>query len=749
MRGLKTTVGVLLASASIAGAQFATNWVAFNDHNLSGLPAAMTGTNVTLYHLGGLTAMPGGGPGGPLTNWLTGEQLVASLVVSWTGGNGPDNFGASADANMGTPAYNLFNGIVDIGGVGTGLGGDEGIIGLRNNDDVGGGVNIVSLTFSNLDTSQRYVFRGTSVRGGSGANLYPDRWAVYTIQAESFVDAHVDASVNQNLFTADTFSAGGLSAGQVALNSGYNLQGSVVGWNDIVPSPDGTFTIIEQQFVGTAPFGTPSAGPYGYGMNCIMLAEIFTGPPSAPSIIVQPAGLTNSEGQVAQVRVVASGTPPLTYQWYSGTPPGGVAVAGATRAVFSVTNIAGSGKGWSVPNDSGDYYVVVTGALSPPATSSKATVLIHADTNPPVFLYATCTSTNLNLVTLTLSEPVGNSIDEVLDALNWTIEALGGGTDPIVVGVDYTPGTTTITFTTFHPRDPNQAYRLTQVGPPLYDRAIAQNTMPSLSSILLNCIETELVALGASWRYQDDDVDPGPTWFTNDFVDTGWALGAGVFDAKRDGAGAAGQNCRDASLYNLGSVGTCIKLTSPVTMTNLITAYFRTHFFFGGDPANVILESNGKFDDGAIVYLNGAELTRVGVAAAPYPVVHNDFALRGVGDGDAQDTGRFIYPGSLRNGDNVLAVALHQQSLTSSDLTMGLRLVAFTRAPLTSEGPRMTIVREGANVRIRWTPANGQLQYTDVLSSAPTWQDQTTGQVVPGEYLIPAGQLRRFYSLRQ
>jgi hypothetical protein len=318
-----------------------------------------------------------------------------------------------------------------------------------------------------------------------------------------------------------------------------------------------------------------------------------------------------------------------------------------------------------------------------------------------------------------------------------------------VIGLAYTPGGTTITFTNFFPRDPSLAYRITQVGTPLVDRSSAQNMMPDLSAILINCIETELVALNANWRYLDNDVNPGPTWFTSSFVDSGWPLGDGVFDAKRDAAGPAGQNCRDMTLYNLGTVGTCINLTSPVTMTNLITAYFRTHFNFGGSPANVILQSNGKFDDGAIVYLNGVELERVGVAAAPAVVGHNDFASRGVGDGDAQDTGQFIFPAALRSGDNVVAVALHQQALTSSDLTMGLRLVALTRTPLITAGPRMTIALEGANVRIRWTPANGILQYTDVLTAAPTWQDQTTGQVGPGEYLVPHNQMRRFYSLRQ
>jgi hypothetical protein len=485
-------------------------------------------------------------------------------------------------------------------------------------------------------------------------------------------------------------------------------------------------------------------------MNCILLAEIFTGPPSAPSIVAQPVGVTNTEGQVAIVRVIATGTPPLTYQWYSGTPPAGVAIAGATRATFSVTNIAVSGKAWSVPSDSGDYYVVVTGALAPPATSSTATVKVHADTNPPVFLYATCDPVNLNVITLTLSEALDNTDGRVTQTFNWGINDVVAGGDLGVIMADYTNGNKFITFTTFFPRDPSLAYRITYLsdGEPLLDLSIAQNAMPAQSSVVMNCIETELVALDANWRYQDDDVDPGPTWFQSGFVDSGWALGAGVFDAKTNAFGVAGQNCRDMTLYNLGAVGTCINITSPVTMTNLITAYFRTHFNFGGDPANAILQSNGKFDDGAIVYLNGAELERVGVLAAPAVVGHNTFASRGVGDTDAQDVGQFVFPPSLRSGDNVLAVALHQQALTSSDLTMGLRLVALTRTALVVR-PTMTIAREGANVRIRWTPANGQLQFTDLLNNAPTWQDQTTGQVGPAEYLIPASQMRRFYSLRQ
>jgi hypothetical protein len=239
---LAALVGI--GKVATAQTQVVTNWAAFNDHRPT---VGVTHDNATGYD------MRMTGNGGILKDFFTGADLPVQLVVENTGAV-PDDFGANNYPADGSPAFNLFNGIVDVGNSGT--------PGIRNS-----AATILSLTFTNLDPAKKYLFRGTSVRG----NNYPDRWAVYTIvSADAFTDAHAlgdpnnpnntgDPS-NPNLITKTTFDTATLTNGQVALNSGENRLGSLVGWNDINPGPDGAFSVLAAQYIGLTPFGNPSAG---------------------------------------------------------------------------------------------------------------------------------------------------------------------------------------------------------------------------------------------------------------------------------------------------------------------------------------------------------------------------------------------------------------------------------------------------------------------------------------------------------
>ncbi len=104
------------------------------------------------------------------------------------------------------------------------------------------------------------------------------------------------------------------------------------------------------------------------------------------------------------------------------------------------------------------------------------------------------------------------------------------------------------------------------------------------------------------------------------------------------------------------------------------TYYFRKTFLFAGEPARVTLTLNTVVDDGAVIYLNGAEIRRINMPAGP--VGHGTLAAGEVG------TPTFAGPvtipaSSLVRGVNVLAVEVHQAVANGdADLVFGAVLDA-------------------------------------------------------------------------
>ena len=370
-------------------------------------------------------------------------------------------------------------------------------------------------------------------------------------------------------------------------------------------------------------------------------------------------------------------------------------------------------------------------------TTTNVTLTVTPDTTAPRFLYATCGAT-LSDFAAVLSEPLDDNCGmsgSVSDGFSWNIRNIADRNDTLgVAGATYAEGDTMVRFTSALPRDPNKAYEIVVAGFDLHDTAAARTSLPMGSSVILSCASNELVSLDATWKFLDDDtLDPGPNWFLPGFDDSGWKSGRGPFDAKGAGGGAAGANCRDVTLYGLGSVGTCINLLSTLTPTNRLTnADFRARFSFNGDPSTAILQINGKFDDSAQIYLNGSELLRFSLPAGPVVINRTTYganyvpAGRTVNDTDAQDTAQLQPPSTLVRGTNVIAVRLVQVNATSSDLTMGLHLYAVT-PPV----PRLSISRNAGMVTLRWDPAIGTLRATTNLTAPKPWPAVTGSPASP------------------
>ncbi|MDA1272902.1 MAG: hypothetical protein O2960_02455 [Verrucomicrobia bacterium] len=363
-----------------ATAQPTVLWEAYNDHR----PSELTHPNVTGYDLRVLD------DGGTLVNFKTGTLLNATVFV--ISESSPDDFGANSPVNAGSPADLLFSGKVDIG--------NSGLPGLRNSTDVS-----LVLLFEGLDPTKRYNFRGTVSRGGG----YVDRWAVFTLLgADAFVDAHVDGSNNQNIFTETTFDASSLEPNQVALNGGDNKVGSLVGWDNIEPGPDGSFEIEARQYVGKAPFGNPAGGPYGYGFNAIYLAEIQSS--GNLRITENPSSQIIPAGQTATLTVVASSPQSIQYQWQKAAPGSSTFanIAGATQASYTTPalTVADDGSKFRSSISSGGNSTI----------SGDAT--INVDGTIPSII-AVRGSINFNAVHLEFSEAI--KLSALANTANYTI----------------------------------------------------------------------------------------------------------------------------------------------------------------------------------------------------------------------------------------------------------------------------------------------------------------------------------------
>jgi hypothetical protein len=379
----------LLGAAQFAGAQVVTNWAAYNDY----VPSATTHPNANIYNLRGVAGTPPEPTEGFLKDFASGDQTPAYIIATATGA--PDYFGGIAYPNAGTPAYNLFNGIVDLGNVNS-------AIGIRSSANT-----TVTLTFSNLNPAQRYIFRGTTVRG----NNYPRRWTLASLRgADSFTDAHTAA-----VYTSANFPTGTMTNGQAAYNSGENrAEGALIGWDNINPGADGVITIKNEQYVDSPlPNGqTPDLTTYGYAFAGIYLAEV--GSPTPATITANPpANVTLEQNRPLTLFANAQGAPAPALQWYKNNAP----ISGANARTFSIA--------LAQPGDSGDYYLVASNSLNQ-ATSTVSRVTVFADTNGPVLLSVKADDTfqKIFLVwneTITLSpatelgsylinDPMGNSV---------------------------------------------------------------------------------------------------------------------------------------------------------------------------------------------------------------------------------------------------------------------------------------------------------------------------------------------------
>ncbi|MBX3744481.1 MAG: lamin tail domain-containing protein [Verrucomicrobiae bacterium] len=185
-----------------------------------------------------------------------------------------------------------------------------------------------------------------------------------------------------------------------------------------------------------------------------------------------------------------------------------------------------------------------------------------------------------------------------------------------------------------------------------------------------------VVAQGSVWHYWDRGTDLPGGWMEPAFDHAAWPSGPAKLG------------------YGDGDEATVVSF-GPNAANKYPTTFFRKRFPVTQASAFTALKVGLRRDDGGIVYLNGVEVFRSNMPEGD--IGWNTFATEVVGGAD--ETAFYeqaVDPALLVEGENVLAVRIHQVNAGSSDLSFDLYLTgnAFPAdtPPVVQAGPDQTVV---------------------------------------------------------
>ncbi len=196
------------------------------------------------------------------------------------------------------------------------------------------------------------------------------------------------------------------------------------------------------------------------------------------------------------------------------------------------------------------------------------------------------------------------------------------------------------------------------------------------------------VPQAATWKYLDTGVDPGGGWKVNGFAETGWKSGKAQLG------------------YGDGDEATTVSF-GPSSSNKFITTYFRNTFNVVDRTKVAALTLSLLRDDGAVVYLNGAEVYRSNMTAggiANGTTASSD--ISGVNEQAWLAIG--ADPALLLNGSNVIAVEVHQFNPSSSDLSFDFQLCGTVLQPAPTVPPAApsglsSAVSSASSINLTWT----------------------------------------------
>jgi len=167
----------------------------------------------------------------------------------------------------------------------------------------------------------------------------------------------------------------------------------------------------------------------------------------------------------------------------------------------------------------------------------------------------------------------------------------------------------------------------------------------------------DVIAKKSSWKYLDDGTNQDTAWYTSSYDDSSWDSGNGILG------------------YGLSNITTNLSYGSN-SSSKYVTSYFRKSFTLDETTrTSASFLINLLRDDGAVVYINGETIIRSNMPAGNFTYA----TLASSSINGTAETSYITYavdPSVFVAGTNIIAVEVHQNTLSSSDLGFDLQLVA-------------------------------------------------------------------------
>lgn len=175
------------------------------------------------------------------------------------------------------------------------------------------------------------------------------------------------------------------------------------------------------------------------------------------------------------------------------------------------------------------------------------------------------------------------------------------------------------------------------------DENLVNNILTKEISVL-NEVDSVFFNQGSSWRFWDDNSDPGTSWNTSGFDDSLWPVGLGQFG------------------YGDGDEETLLS-------NGLVSYYFRKKVDVIDVNAIDDIYIHMIHDDGAMVFVNGVEVLRSEMMPLGQ-ITHTTSARQSINSNIQNDFFTYkIDPSYFVDGENIIAITIRNRNATDGDLS--------------------------------------------------------------------------------